>query len=371
MRGTIRPRGKGRWQVQVYAGRHPDGREKRIARTVTGRKADAETALRDLIRQVEAGQHRGDDPTVAELAEQWYATRAPDWSPGTARQYRHQLDRHITPAIGTTKARKVRPADLDRLYATMRAQGLAAGTVRKTHTTLSSIFTQAEKWGIVVTSPARAATPPKVTPAPVDPPTPDDIGAILRALADDHALACYVRLAATTGARRGELCALQWDDLDLDQSTVLIVRALTDGPDGIVVKGTKTGRAKAMALDAGTLAAVRLHRAAVLERALADRTAPTWVFSADRNPSRPMHPSVMTHRWGRLRERHGLAGVRLHDLRHFVASQMLAAGADVRTVANRLGHANPATTLAVYAHLIPAADRAAADELGRLIDGTA
>ena len=121
MRGTVRARGKGRWQIQAYAGRHPDGREKRIARTIHGTRKDAERALAALVLQVEAGQHRGDDPTVAELAEQWYAARAADWSPGTARQYRHQLDRHILPALGTTRARKVRPADLDRLYATMRA----------------------------------------------------------------------------------------------------------------------------------------------------------------------------------------------------------------------------------------------------------
>lgn len=128
MRGTVRARGKAVWQVQVYAGRHPDGREKRVARTIRGTRKDADRALAALVLQVEAGQHRGDDPTVTELAEQWYAARVADWSPGTARQYRHQLDRHLLPALGTTRARKVRPADLDRLYATMRAQGLAPGT---------------------------------------------------------------------------------------------------------------------------------------------------------------------------------------------------------------------------------------------------
>lgn len=368
MRGTIRARGKGRWQVQVYAGRGPDGREKRVARTIHGKRSDAEHALRALIAEVEAGQHRGDDPTFDQLAEQWYATRHADWSPGTARQYRHQLDRHLLPALATLRARKVRAADLDHLYATMRTQGLAPGTIRKTHTIASAIFAQAEKWDVVTTSPARKATPPKVDPAPVDPPTAAQVARVLAALDDDPALACYVRLAASTGARRGELCALRWDDLDLDRGTVLISRALTDGPDGIEVKGTKTGRAKAMALDPGTVAALRAHRAQALELHLATRTEPAWVFPADRDPTRPVHPSVVTHRWKRLADRHGLTGVRLHDLRHFVASQMLAAGADVRTVANRLGHANPATTLRVYAHLIPEADRAAADDLGRLLD---
>lgn len=114
MRGTVRARGKGTWQVQVYAGQHPDGRERRVARTIHGTRRQADEALRDLIREVETGRHRTDNPTVTELAEQWYSTRVADWSPGTARQYRHQLDRHILPAIGSINARKVRPADLDR-----------------------------------------------------------------------------------------------------------------------------------------------------------------------------------------------------------------------------------------------------------------
>lgn len=93
-----------------------------------------------------------------------------------------------------------------------------------------------------------------------------------------------------------------------------------------------------------------------------------WVFPADRALDQPMRRDTITHAWIRLRDAHGFDGVRLHDLRHLMASRMLAAGVDVRTVANRLGDANPSTTLRVYAHLIPEADRAAADELGALLD---
>lgn len=179
MRGTVRARGKGRWQIQVYAGRQPDGRERRIARTIHGTRREADHALARLITEVEAGQHQGDDPTVTQLAEQWYTARHADWSPGTARQYRHQLDRHLLPALGTHRARKVRASDLDRLYAQMRAQGLAPGTIRKTHTIASAIFTQAEKWDIVTTSPARKATPPPLDHAPVDPPkTSSGVGSV-------------------------------------------------------------------------------------------------------------------------------------------------------------------------------------------------
>jgi hypothetical protein len=66
----------------------------------------------------------------------------------------------------------------------------------------------------------------------------------------------------------------------------------------------------------------------------------------------------------------GITGVRLHDLRHYVATTLLSAGVDVRTVAGRLGHSNASTTLNVYGHFQPAADRAAAEISGRLLGGT-
>lgn len=366
MRGTIRARGKGRWQIQVYAGRGPDGREHRVARTIHGKRADADQALRQLIREVEAGQHRGDDPTVTQLAEQWYTARSSAWSPRTRTTYRATIDQRITPHLGHRRARTITTRDLDLLYATLTTNGDGPQTIRKTHTVIRSMYTQAVRWGITTTNPAVHATPPAITPAPIEPPDPAKITALLAALHDQPHLAAFIRLAATTGCRRSELCALQWDDLDLDRGSMLITRAL-DGAGG--TKTTKTGRAKPMALDPATVDALKAWHARLAAVHLAAKAGPPrWVFPADRDLGQPVNPSVMSHRWARAAAAHGLEGVRLHDLRHFMASRMLAAGVDVRTVANRLGHANPATTLRVYAHLIPEADRAAADDLGRLLD---
>jgi integrase len=86
------------------------------------------------------------------------------------------------------------------------------------------------------------------------------------------------------------------------------------------------------------------------------RGDPTW------------RPDGATRRWERLREKAGLDDVRLHDLRHFVATQLLGAAVDPRTVAGRLGHANPAVTMAVYGHFLPEKDRDAADFLDGLLD---
>lgn len=94
------------------------------------------------------------------------------------------------------------------------------------------------------------------------------------------------------------------------------------------------------------------------------------LFTDTADGSRPWRPDSATQAFTRLRDRAGLRGVRLHDLRHAVATRLIRAGVDVRTVAGRLGHASAATTLRVYSHFVPAADREAADLLGRMLDPT-
>ena len=91
------------------------------------------------------------------------------------------------------------------------------------------------------------------------------------------------------------------------------------------------------------------------------------MFSFDPDGTRPWRPDVVTHRFARLREQVGLPTVRLHDLRHYVATRLLAGGVAVSTVAGRLGHARTSTTLNVYGHFVPSSDQAAADFLATLL----
>lgn len=93
-----------------------------------------------------------------------------------------------------------------------------------------------------------------------------------------------------------------------------------------------------------------------------------FVFSNEVDGSLAWYPDSASRSFTRLCRRAGVAGVRLHDLRHYVATRLLSAGVDVRTVAGRLGHRNAATTLNVYSHFLVEADRQAADVLGRIFD---
>jgi integrase len=162
---------------------------------------------------------------------------------------------------------------------------------------------------------------------------------VLALVHDRPGLHAYLRLSASTGARRGELCGLWWSDVDFVHGAVSISRAIAEGPDGLVIVPTKTRRPHRIELDDHTLGELRRHRRAVLDRAAAAEVPvgrEAFVFSHQPDGMVPWCPNWVTKTFIVLRDQVGLAGYRLHDLRHFMATEMLAAGVPIPIVSARL-----------------------------------
>lgn len=381
MRGTVRFR-DGAWRLQVYAGRDATGKRRQIARTVhapntrAGRR-EAESQLARLVVEVNAGHARpSDSMTVEELLARWVAHRAPTWSPKTRQDNERNIRLHLVPFIGATRVDRLRPIDVAHLHTTLHADGRGTPTVRRAHIILHAAYVQAVRWGIVATNPARkeVVDAPSAQQLPAAAPDPAMVNAALADAADDPTWSLALRLAATTGARRGQLSALRWSDVDLETGEITWARAMVlVEHGGLVEKSTKTGRPVVTAVDPETVERLRSWRATQAELGLAAgvRVAGDgFVLSRSVGAAEPMRPDYLTHRWVKTRARLGLPGdLRLHDLRHHMATQLLAAGVDVRTVAERLGHARPAVTLNVYAHHIPARDHEAAAIMARVVAG--
>jgi integrase len=343
----------------------------------TGGRRGAQQALAELVAECSAADRvgGGSDVTVTELLAQWLELVEDRLSPTTMRNYRAYARRYVAPGLGRKQARNVTTRDVDALYqALARDRHLSPRTIRQVHAVLRGAFGQGVRWGWFRTSPVVSASPPPVRKVDVQPPTPEAAVALVTAADQrDPEFGVFLRLAAATGARRGELCALRWSDIDTVAGTAVIARNVIEvDHGGWLEKDTKTHQSRRLALDAATLAVLERHRARLDERASKVGTVVArggFVFTHAADASSPWLPNHQTHRFAKLCRQIGLGGVRLHDLRHMHATQLLGASIGVRTVAGRLGHANAATTLGVYAHLLQARDRDAADVIGSLLDG--
>jgi hypothetical protein len=186
---------------------------------------------------------------------------------------------------------------------------------------------------------------------------------VARLTAADIDFFTYLHPAVMTGARRSQLLALRWSDVDVHHAVIGFCRALVDGPTGPVLGPTKNRRTYGVALDPISVELLLAHRDD------APRTAGVvdgFVFSRDAG-RHPWRPNWVTKRFIAYRRRRaGLAAFGLHDLRHFMAATtMLAAGVPVPVVSERLCHARTAATVNIDVHAMPGGDRAAVDPAGR------
>jgi integrase len=382
MPGSMRQRGERSWNLRVYGGRDPvTGRKISVERTVRGTKREASKILAAMVTEVDvrpvASAGKG---TVEQLCREWLDHATPSFSPKTVETTRMYIEDPIVPLLGSVQVAKLTPADLDRCYRQLLEVGRSRGpyapaTIRRVHGIIRRALAQGVCWGWITHNPAIDASPPRVPMKELKPPDPAQVVRVFNLAREaDPDLASFIMLAASSGARRGELLAIRWNDLNLDHSRLSIERGIVRVGDGLIEQGTKSHQSRRISLDTGTVADLRAHRERQAERAAAASAAITsesFVFSHAVDGSMPWHPDSTSRAFRRICHQAGVTGIRLHDLRHYVATRLLAAGVDVRTVAGRLGHRNPSTTLNVYSHFVPETDQDAAETLGRIFEDAA
>lgn len=370
MRGSVDQLPSGAWRLRVDNGRKPDGSRDVVTRTHRGTRNSADLALAHLLVEVGQGHHLAyRDHTVGDLIDAWF--EASKISPTTRPDYRSVINKHIKPAIGKQPLHKLQAAQLDHLYVNLERKGLGPARIRRVHSIISTALAQGVKWQWVVRNVSRDASPPPVPRKKPKAPTPQQVKQLIAAA--DGEMVTYLRLSAILGTRRGEVVGLRWSEVDTKARIITVNRAIGDGGKGVglVEKGTKTDRDRRVSIDAATAKMLKDHRKMVAARALAagvQLQADGFVFSRDAAGVTPWRPEYPTDTFAEIREGLGLpASIKMRQLRHFVATQMLARGADLRTVAERLGHGRTSTTQDFYQDYLPVNDRKAADDLGKLL----
>ncbi|MFE2122426.1 tyrosine-type recombinase/integrase [Rhodococcus aetherivorans] len=321
--------------------------------------------------------------TLGPYARTWLAGRR--IANTTREQYNRHLELHIVPHLGDIPIRSLTASRIAQFYRDLEEEdgaNLGASTVRKIAVTLAQILDAAISDRHVLTNCARdkRAEPPTRKHVAEESDdfeawTVEQLAAFLGWNRDTYRDELYPlwHLLASTGMRRGEALALRWADINLVEGTVNVRRALDSSQVGKgSVKGTKTGRNRVVDIDERTVEVLRSHRAVRGSVSLGMARADSLVFGSDAGQVRNVRS--VSNSWShRVRKAQGdlevdaVPSLRLHGLRHTHASLLLAAGVPVKVVSERLGHASVSVTMDVYAHVMPGAQRSAAERFASLL----
>jgi integrase len=359
----IRQIGPSRWEVRVYAGRNPEtGAIRHVSRSTDAGIKAARTLRAKLTTEVAEGKHGATMGTFGSLLDAWLQDGKQGRAETTMAGYRIKIESKIRPALGSIPLDRLTTRDLDRFYRTLLDAGTSPAMVMHYHRVISAALRQAEKWEMVTVSPARNANRPRVPVRPLDPPPPDRVRVLIDLAAASRApeTATVITTAALTGLRRGELCALRWSEVDWPGSALTVRHALWQTADGWGVKDPKSHQVRRIEMDDPAMAVLRgrWHRASEAAALAGIELAPEgYVFSNAVDGADPIMPAALTQSFRKLCKRAEESDpdgdpwpYRFHDLRHYTATELFRDGHSPRTVADRLGHADPALTLRVYAH---------------------
>ena len=368
--GSIRKRSDGRWAGRYTAGYHSET-GKRIIKNVLGKtQAECKAKLSAALESVKGiDVSRADEYTVATWLRSWYDIYAkPNIRVATADRYHLMVEQYTIPRIGNIKLTKLTARDLQKLYKELMENGridrksghgnpgLSSTTVRSLHLMLHNAFERAIKERLIPHNPTEDCIAPKIQKFEMQILQPEHIKEYLNA-ANARGLLPMFYLELVSGLRKGELTALLWSDLDIQNRTISVSKqASWDTEHQLILSRPKTGN---------SIREVSIPQDAVelLKQEHAKHPDNPWMFPSGRT-GEMYHPDSVVTLHKRILKDAGLEHIRFHDLRHTFATLALQNGVDVKTVSSMLGHYDAGFTLRTYTHVTRQMQQKAAEKMG-------
>lgn len=369
----------GKVSVRAYAGIDPRTRKKRnlyASLPAGATQAEIDAACADLDKRAKAAKERGFGTDVESLFARYFdVCMAAGYASSTVQSYRSDFRTHVQPYIGSLAGDELRPWTLSDMFMELADSGnvdgkpLAQSTMSKLFSWLNAAFKWMVGEGHIPSNPmdgCRRVYPSQVEAQPI---AEQDLRRLYAWTAkpgegwDESAFKTLVCLALGTGLRRGEVSGLQVADFRTGLRDLQVRRAVSEA-GGLHYKQPKSRTSlRRVSLNAGTASMLSAHLAGqrdMLEGQGLDQRSDAPLFC--HSDGALWRPSELTVRFGELRKELGLdPAVHFHSMRHTHATQLLAAGTDIRTLQERLGHASVNTTLRIYGHVLPGRDQAAAE----------
>lgn len=368
--GTIRQRKDGRWEGRAVIGYDDKGLPK-TKNVLAKTKRECQEKLTKLMESVGSSQAEKIRPgmTFGEWLDFWYQNYSkPRIRPTTQACYEGKIYGHIIPELGKIPLDQLAQKDLQQFYTRLKksgrlirtqqfGKGLSDAMVRGCHATCRAALEKAVQEGLLRSNPAVGCKLPPKRGREMQVLSPQELHRFLiQAQAEGYYELFLMDLC--TGLRRGELMALQWDDLDFDTGVLTVKKQVYEVKGKLQLSIPKTrASVRRLVLPPGVVEVLREYRSRVDSR---------WLFPSPVKEDAPISPGVVRKRLQIILQRAGCKKIRFHDLRHTFATLALENGMDVKTLSAMLGHVSAATTLDIYTHITGdmQADAAAKIDLG-------
>lgn len=377
--GHIEERGDGTYRVIASTGeRLPSGHYRYVKRTVHGSPRDAQQALARLLVEIDEQKRAHPSPsghaplpssyTVATWAEKWLALVSTTISPNTHKAYASYVANHITPGLGHHALTALRPHHIVQWIDHMRdivplhkrvhnATALSPTSILRHYRVLAIMLQAAVYRGIITTNPARQVEPPRPSTTEAKHYGALDVSALIAHLAPESPLwRALILLAVTTGMRRGELAALEWNDIRWDDNLITIKASAYVVPGRAQsLKSPKSYHGiRVVPLVSSPPVTTALRAWQDAQAAIKDALPDTAWRAGDHVFSTPdgnwIQIDWITREWKRFITTHALPPLPFHGLRHTAATILLGNGMSALGTSRLLGHSQPSTTSNLYGH---------------------
>ena len=374
MTGQIIKRGENTWYIRIFLGRDANGKRKYFNKTIHGTKKEAQKYLTAKTREKDLGVFV--EPALMPLNEflnRWLEEIAVNkLRARTFENYESLLNCHVRKILGAKRLSDIQAYEVQKLYNDMKKAKYSPKTIRHVHNVLSSAFKQAVRWKMLMQNPCEFSELPRMEKVEMMYFTPKETAKFLEAAKDDKFFPAFL-LAIETGMRPEEYLGLQWKDVNFENKSLSVRRALVvKKGGGFIFTEPKTKKSRRSIPISNTLIkTLKAHRRKQLEERLklgANYQTFDLVFASEIGTPL-LHGNLLRRHFKPIRDKAKLPKIRLYDLRHTTATLLLSAGENPKVVSERLGHASIVLTLDTYSHVLPSMQKAATNKMEKLMSG--
>lgn len=376
--GTLRKRKDGRWEGRISVGRKDDG--KLIYKSVFAKtKSECSEKLKKLIDEYQEAQSimnrcaflDNANPTLEEWYDIWMSSFCRvSVKEYTANSYAQFFQRKILPKLGGMKIKEISTVTCQRFLTDLylngrerhtdtKGSGLSAKTVKDIKIALQTCLQKAVDEEIIKSNPVRKVELPKAPKKEMQTLKADEISAFMEEARQSECYEFYF-LEITTGLRLGEILALTWDDLDINNRTISVNKQVQRLSGKLQITTPKT-QASIRKVNLSSECVQQLMVLRSRQRLDTKLMFPSPITGEIRDPS------SITRKLHRMQKRAGVPQIRFHDLRHSFATLSLEQGMDIKTVSHMLGHTDAGFTMNTYMHVTDSMQQTVADTMGNLI----